>query len=37
VRYDEKASFLAPYGNADVLSIARDLDAKVKRMLESAS
>jgi uncharacterized protein (DUF302 family) len=37
VSYDEMASFLAPYGNADALSIARDLDAKVKRMLESAS
>jgi uncharacterized protein (DUF302 family) len=34
--YDEMASFLAPYGNADALMIARDLDAKVKRMLESA-
>jgi uncharacterized protein (DUF302 family) len=34
--YDEMASFLAPYGNADALGIARDLDAKVKRMLESA-
>jgi uncharacterized protein (DUF302 family) len=37
VSYDEMASFLAPHGNADALSIARDLDAKVKRMLESAS
>ena len=35
--YDEMASFLAPYGNADALTIAGDLDAKVKRMLESAS
>src|SRR5580658_228375 len=35
--YDEMASFLAPYGNADALRIARDLDAKVKRMLESVS
>ena len=34
--YDEMASFLAPYGNADALRIARDLDAKVKRVLESA-
>ena len=34
--YDEMASFLAPYGNADALSIARDLDAKVKRVLKSA-
>jgi uncharacterized protein (DUF302 family) len=37
VSYDEMASFLAPYGNEDALRIARDLDAKVKRMLESAS
>src|SRR5271156_5679446 len=35
--YDEIASFLAPYGNAEVLKIARDLDSKVKRLLESAS
>jgi uncharacterized protein (DUF302 family) len=35
--YDEMASFLAPYGNAEALKIARDLDAKVKRMLERAS
>ncbi len=35
--YDELASFLAPYGNAEALKIARDLDAKVKRLLESAS
>src|SRR5580704_5828638 len=35
--YDEMASFLAPYGNVEVLEIARDLDAKVKRLLESAS
>jgi uncharacterized protein (DUF302 family) len=35
--YDEMASYLAPYGNAEALKIARDLDAKVKRLLESAS
>ena len=35
--YDEMASFLSPYGNAEALRIARDLDAKVKRLLESAS
>jgi len=35
--YDEMASFLSPYGNAEALTIARDLDAKVKRLLESAS
>jgi uncharacterized protein (DUF302 family) len=35
--YDEMASFLAPYGNAEALKIARDLDAQVKRLLKSAS
>jgi uncharacterized protein (DUF302 family) len=35
--YDEMASVLAPYGNAEALKIARDLDAKVKRLLKGAS
>jgi uncharacterized protein (DUF302 family) len=35
--YDEMASLLTPYGNAEALKIARDLDAKVKRLLKSAS
>lgn len=35
--YDEMASFLSPYGNAEASRIARDLDAKVKRLLENAS
>jgi uncharacterized protein (DUF302 family) len=35
--YDEMASFLAPYGNGEALKIARDLDAKVKRLLHEAS
>jgi uncharacterized protein (DUF302 family) len=35
--YDEMASVLAPYGNAEALKIARDLDAKVKGLLERAS
>jgi uncharacterized protein (DUF302 family) len=35
--YDEMASVLAPYGNAEVLKIAGDLDANVKRLLQSAS
>ena len=35
--YDEMASVLAPYGNAEALKIARDLDAKVKQLLRSAS
>jgi len=34
--YDEMAGFLAPYGIAEALKIARDLDEKVKRLLESA-
>jgi uncharacterized protein (DUF302 family) len=34
--YDEMASFLSPYGNAEASRIAQDLDAKVKRLLESA-
>ena len=35
--YDEMAGFLAPYKNADALKIAKDLDEKVKRLLENAS
>jgi uncharacterized protein (DUF302 family) len=35
--YDEMASFLTPYGNAEALKIARALDAKVKRLLKNAS
>ena len=35
--YDEMASVLAPYGNEEALKIARDLDAKVKRLLQEAS
>jgi uncharacterized protein (DUF302 family) len=35
--YDEMASLLAPYENAEALKIARDLDAKVKRLLQEAS
>jgi uncharacterized protein (DUF302 family) len=34
--YDEMASFLAPYGNAEASRIAQDLAAKVKRLLEGA-
>ena len=37
VSYDEMASFLGPYGNAEALEIARDLDAKVRGLLESAA
>jgi uncharacterized protein (DUF302 family) len=35
--YDEMASYLAPYGSAEALEIARDLDAKVKGLLQRAS
>jgi uncharacterized protein (DUF302 family) len=35
--YDEMASVLAQYGNAEALKIARELDAKVKRLLQEAS
>jgi len=35
--YDEMASFLDSYGNAEALAIARDLDAKVERLLQAAS
>lgn len=34
--YDEMASLLAPYGSPEALGIARDLDAKVKALLEGA-
>src|ERR1700689_468060 len=34
--YDEMGGFLAPHGNAEALKTARDLDEKVKRLLESA-
>src|SRR5271163_239981 len=33
ISYDRMASLLAPYGNRDALSIARDLDAKVEDVL----
>jgi len=32
--YDKMASFLAPYGNADALAVARDLDSKIERLFE---
>ena len=35
--YDRMASLLAPYGNRDALSIARDLDAKVEELLRQAA
>jgi uncharacterized protein (DUF302 family) len=36
--YDKLASFLAPYGNAKALAVARDLDSNVEKLLgESAA
>jgi uncharacterized protein (DUF302 family) len=35
--YDRMASLLATYGNADALSVARDLDAKVEELLRQAA
>jgi uncharacterized protein (DUF302 family) len=35
--YDRMASLLAPYGNAKALQVARDLDAKVERVLNKAA
>jgi uncharacterized protein (DUF302 family) len=31
--YDRMASLLAPYGSVDALSVARDLDSKIERLL----
>jgi uncharacterized protein (DUF302 family) len=35
--YDRMASFLAAYGNAEALKVARDLDSKVERLLIAAA
>ena len=35
--YDRMVSFLRPYGNAEALQVAKDLDAKVETLLASAS
>ena len=35
--YDRMASLLAPYGNSDAVNIARDLDAKVEKLLRQAA
>lgn len=35
--YDTMASLLAAYGNSDALTVARDLDAKVERLLREAA
>ena len=35
--YDKMASFLAPYGNADALAVARDLDSKIENLLRDSA
>ena len=35
--YDSMASLLAPYGNPVALAVAKDVDAKVQRLLETAA
>jgi uncharacterized protein (DUF302 family) len=35
--YDSMASLIAPYGSQAALVVARDLDAKVERLLETAA
>jgi hypothetical protein len=35
--YDRMQSFLKPYGNAEALKVAKDLDAKVEALLASSA
>ena len=35
--YDSIASLIAPYGSQEALVVARDLDAKIERLLETAA
>lgn len=35
--YDLMESLLSPYGSQEALAVARDLDAKVERLLETAA
>jgi uncharacterized protein (DUF302 family) len=37
ISYDRMTSYLAPYGNSDALNVARELDAKVERILTAAA
>jgi uncharacterized protein (DUF302 family) len=37
VSYDTMVSHLAPYGNNDALRVARDLDAKIEKIITSAA
>jgi len=34
--YDKMASLLAPYGNAEALAVARDLDRKIESLLQAS-
>jgi hypothetical protein len=34
---DSMESFLAPYGSEEALQVARDLDVKIKALLETAA
>src|SRR5215510_3309545 len=35
--YDKMASFLAPYRNSDALTVARDLDSKLEKLLQESA
>jgi uncharacterized protein (DUF302 family) len=37
ISYDRMASHLAPYGNSNALKVARELDAKVERIMTAAA
>lgn len=37
VSYDGMTSLLAPYGNAEALAVARDLDSKVESLITAAT
>jgi len=37
ISYERMTSFLAPYGNAEALKVARDLDSKVEALLNSVA
>jgi uncharacterized protein (DUF302 family) len=37
VSYDRMAGYLAPYGNAEALKVARELDAKIEALLAAAA
>ncbi|MDR3568140.1 MAG: DUF302 domain-containing protein [Syntrophobacteraceae bacterium] len=37
ISYDRMASYIAPYGNSEALGVARDLDAKIEKILAAAA